>query len=329
MSFNDIKGQEFAVNYLKNIILKKRIPPTLMFVGKNGTGRRKTAVTFAKALNCKYIEGDSCDKCESCLAVEKGIHPNVKLIGAGGRIGIDDVRSITNDSFTPVNSGYRVNILDNADSSSIQAFNSMLKYLEEPPDGTVNILLVNDIYNIPETIRSRSVIIKFHPLSNKVIENFLVLHGVDEEKALVVSHLLNGSLENWEEYVNDDFLTKRQAFMEELLLFFRRRSDSFSLIEKWKELFPNLSPRESAERFLDYVSILVQDILHVSVLSEKDNITNIDFLGYIANKFSAINEKSLEKIFDIVKEHKNALLTNANPKYIMVDGILKMKEVIL
>ncbi len=329
MSFSDIKGQELPINYLKKIIAKKRIPPTLMFVGKNGIGRFKTAITFAKALNCSEKELDSCDHCDSCVAISNGVHPNVKVIGRSEKVGINDVRSILNDSFSPIGKGYRVNIIDNADKSSIQAFNSMLKYLEEPPDSTVNILIVSDVSNIPETIRSRSVVVKFNSLPHSIIEKFLISQGVGEEKAKLVSHFLNGSLEDWEMYIDDDFIKRRKLFIEELLLFFQGRGDSISLLEKWKDLFPELSPLKSAEKFFDFVSILIEDILHVSAIGEKNNISNLDFLGYIASKFSVANRGALKRVFSIIKEQKAALLTNANPRYIMLDGILRMKEVIL
>ncbi len=329
MSFEDVKGQEFAVDYLKKVILKRRIPPTLMFVGKSGIGRRKTAITFAKALNCKRSKADSCDKCDSCIAIENGVHPNVKIIGETGRIGIDEIRNLSNGSFSPIAGGYKVNIIENADNSSIQAFNSMLKYLEEPPENTVNILIVNNIFNIPETIRSRSVQVKFFPLSRRIIADFLTSKGVESEKAVFVSHFLNGSLQDWEKYVDDDFLKSRKLFMEELLLFFQGQGDVASLLEKWKNVFPEFSAAESAKNFFDWVAVLVEDILHVFTIGERNNISNIDFLGYIADKFSFINKDSLVKIFDIMKEQKNALLTNANPRYIMIDGILRMKEVIV
>ncbi len=329
MSFNDIKGQKFAVSYLKKIILKKRIPPTLMFVGKSGTGRFKTALTFAKALNCKNAQADSCDRCKSCIAVENSVHPNVKVIGRNSSVGIGDVRSIVNDNLVPINEGYRVNIIDNADKSTIQAFNSMLKYLEEPPENTVNVLIARDPFNIPETIRSRSVMVKFQPLSDKDIESYLISKGFDSDKAVLVSHLLNGSLEGWEKFSDEDFIKKRKSFIEEMLLFFQGRSDISSLLEKWNALFPDLSSKEKAEKFFDYVSVLIRDILYVSALGEKDNITNFDFLGYIAAKFSVTNKSSLERIYDIIKEQKKALLTNTNPQYAVVDGILRMKEVIV
>ncbi len=328
MAFSDIIGQGTAVNFLRKIIQKNRIPPTLMFLGPEGTGRLLTALTFAKALNCKNAVLDSCDRCGDCIAIQNNVHPNVKVFGRNSSIGINDVRNMVSESLAPVNNGFRVNILDNADSSTIQAFNSMLKYLEEPPDNTVNILIAKDIYNIPVTIRSRSVIVRFRPLFAKEMESFLVSKGIEKERALLASHFMNGSLKEWEKFTSDEFLQNRKAFVEEFLRFLERRSGVVPVIGKWEKMFPELSPAENASRFFDYISSVVKDILLVTVLQEKEEISNIDFLGYIADRFSIVKKKSLKQIFSIIKEQKEALRTNANPKYIAFNGILRIKEVI-
>ena len=329
MAFKDIKGQKSAVKYLKQVILKKRIPPTLLFLGKKGTGRFLASLTFAKALNCKNAIADSCDKCENCIAIQNNMHPNVKIIGRKEeKIGIDDIRSVVSSSFVPLENGFKVNIIDNSDKSTIQAFNSMLKYLEEPPDNTVNILISEDENSIPETIRSRSVKVKFYPLQAKTIQEILEKKGMDGELAYFVSHIASGGLEELDRLSSEEFLKNRKEFILTLLEFLKNEKTVPELISKWKLLYPDLSQKDNAVKFFNTVSQVVQDILSVSVMQEKENIVNIDFLGYFAEHFSIIRKRTLEQIFDIIKSEKEALLTNANAMYIMMDGIFRIKEVI-
>ena len=329
MAFKDIKGQEFAVNYLKQIILKKRIPPTLLFVGKKGTGRFLTALTFAKALNCENETNDSCDKCDSCVAIQSGVHPNVKVMGRKEeKIAINDIRNMISSSFVPLKNGFKANIIDNADKSTIQAFNSMLKYLEEPPENTVNILIAQDENTIPETIRSRSVKIKFNSLPAKIIEEILKERGISSDRAYLVSHIANGSLNETDRFTSNEFLTNRKEFILAILKFLKNEETVPALLSKWSALYPDLSQKDSAEKFFDTVSQIIRDILLISILKEKENIVNIDFSGYIAERFSIIRKSALEKIFDIINTEKEALLTNANAQYIMMDGIFRIKEVI-
>ncbi len=329
MAFSDIKGQDFAVRYLQSAIRKKRIPPTLLFVGKSGVGKFLTAITFAKALNCKEKEFDSCDRCESCVAIQNGVHPNVKVVGRKEKkISIDDVRGIIGSSFVPLKNGFKVNIMDSADKSTVQAFNSMLKYLEEPPENTVNILIAKNEDTIPETIRSRAVKVKFNPLGAKTIQRILTERGVESEKAYLISHVANGSMEEAERLLNDEVLQSRKEFIGTLLMFLKNEKTVPELVSKWDALHSDLTDRESAERFFDTLYETVNDILLVTVLREKENIVNIDFLGEIAERFFIIRKSALERIFDIISAEKKALLTNANARYIMMDGIFRVKEVI-
>ena len=319
----EIKGQDSALRYLKSVVEKGRIPPTLMFVGKNGVGRFLTAIAFSAKLNCE--EGNT-------LCVEKiknGLSPNVRIIGRGKEvITINDVRNMINDSFVPLSGGYRVNILDNAENATLQAFNSMLKYLEEPPERTVNILITSDETNLLETIRSRSVKVRFNSLSSNVIYEYLLKHGVDDEKAFLISHFADGSMENLDIYVSDEFLENRKAFLSALLSFLLNETVSSAVYKKWQSVFPDLSARQSAVKFFDFVSLLIRDILFISILHEKEEVANIDFLGYIAERFSVIKKASVERMFEIVKNGREALFTNANPQYILMDALFAMKEVV-
>ena len=329
MALEDIKGQDHIVKYLKNILRKDRIPPMLLLSGRKGTGRFLAATMFAKALNCANSIDDCCDKCKSCVAIEHTVHPNVVVIGReGGTVQIENIRNMINASFVPVNNRYRVNIIDNSDRSTSEAFNSMLKYLEEPPERTVNILIAEMAELLPETIRSRAVELKFRPISTAFIKGTVKKTGLSDEDAEIVSKIANGSMEKIKLFSSKDFLKKRKIFIEYLLKFFLDEVIVSKLLEEWNNFSGNNSSMKNAKEFFDILSTLLQDILFVSVLHDTEHITNVDALGFIAAKFAFVDQYKLHKIYDVVLEKKQALLTNAMQQYILLDGLFKIKEVV-
>lgn len=329
MAFADIKEQDHIVRYLKNILRKDRIPPMLLLSGRKGTGRFLAATMFAKALNCANSIGDCCDKCKSCVAIEHNVHPNVVVIGRDmDVVSIKDTRNMINASFVPANNGYRVNIIDNSDKSTPEAFSSMLKYLEEPPERTVNILIAEMTELLPETIRSRAVELKFRPISAAFIQEAVKKTGLSDEDAEIVSKMANGSMEKIELFSSKDFLKKRKIFIEYLLRFFLDEVIVSKLLEEWNKFLSGNSSTKNAKEFFDIFSTLLQDILFVSVLHDTEHITNVDALGFIADKFVFVDRSKLHKMYNVVLEKKQALLTSAIQQYILLDGLFKIKEVI-
>ncbi|MGB9694533.1 MAG: ATP-binding protein [Caldisericaceae bacterium] len=329
MSFKDIKGQEAAVNYLRRIVEKRTIPPTLIFSGPKGTGRKFAAITFAKALNCKNAFGDSCDHCETCRAIDANVHPNILILDGNGKaIGIDDIRNVIDSSFIPINDGVKVNILDGLDNATEEAFNSMLKYFEEPPENTVNIIIVENADNLPETVKSRSVEIKFKSLTLEVIRELLAAKGLDEATINSISQLMGGSMDQLKQYLDKEVLSKRNILIETTLAFLANERSAAELIEAIKGFYGRDISRESLSLYLEELLKVVSDILLVSMSREPDRIVNVDFLGYIANKFYTFDMKKIYRIFSVIEKSKKSLLTNANPNYIVFYTVFGISQIV-
>jgi DNA polymerase III gamma/tau subunit len=329
MALEDIKEQDHIVKYLKSILRKDRIPPMLLLSGRKGTGRFLAATMFAKALNCVNSTDDCCDKCKSCVAIEHRAHPNMIVIGRDADVvKIEYIRDMINASFVPLNNGYRVNIIDNSDKSTPEAFSCMLKYLEEPPERTVNILIAEMVELLPETIKSRAVELKFRSLSAAFIKETAKKKGLSDEDAEIVSKMANGSMEKIKLFSSKDFLKKRKIFIEYLLNFLLDEVIVSKLLEEWKNFSGSNDSISNAKEFFDIFATLLQDILFVSVLHDTEHITNVDALGFIADKFAFVDRSKLHKMYGVVLEKNQALLTNAIQQYILLDGLFKIKEVI-
>jgi DNA polymerase III subunit gamma/tau len=155
--FDDVLGQNHVVQTLKNAIQRKRIAHAYLFVGPRGTGKTSTARILAKALNC--IHGPTvnpCGVCDSCREISQGISLDVLEIDGASNNGIEQVRELRdNVRFAPTRGTYKVYIIDEVHMLSPQAFNALLKTLEEPPAHVIFIFATTEPHKVLPTILSR------------------------------------------------------------------------------------------------------------------------------------------------------------------------------
>lgn len=325
MSFKDIKGQDEAVNYLRKLIEKAMFPSTLLFCGPQGTGKRLTALTFAKALNCVEKGLDSCDTCRNCKAIDNGVHPNVEVVGTGG-FGIEDVRQVVENSRVPVEGGYKVNIFLDVDRLRIEAFNSMLKYFEEPPDSTINILVTSDVDLVPETVRSRSVEIRFKPVPANIMEKALVEKGVNREKAEEVSRISLGSFSKAFKMLDDELMDLRNSLLKDTLLFMKRDVSITRILSSFKSLYGEFSVQTVSDFFDDLLTVM-SDLVFITVSKEPDKVANLGLMGFLVDRFFGFDRNKIDRISEILLEGKKRLLTNVSPLHIMMWSIFNIEEV--
>ncbi len=160
-NFSDMIGQEIMVRTLSNAIKQNRIANAFLLTGIRGIGKTTTARIIAKVLNCSNLQNindnfEACGKCSNCSAITKSSHPDILEIDAASRTGVDDMREIIdNVSYSPSMAKYRIYIIDEVHMLSKNAFNALLKTLEEPPSHVKFIFATTEIRKIPITILSR------------------------------------------------------------------------------------------------------------------------------------------------------------------------------
>lgn len=156
--FADVLGQEAIVTTLRNMIRLKRTAHAYLFCGGKGTGKTTLARLFAKALNCQALtaEGEPCDACPSCREIAHGASMNIIEIDGASHRGIDDVRKI-NDTigFAPTVGKYKIYIIDEVHMLTKEAFNALLKTLEEPPPAVKFFFATTEVHKVLPTILSR------------------------------------------------------------------------------------------------------------------------------------------------------------------------------
>jgi len=156
-TFGEIIGQEHIIRTLKNAVESGRTGHAYLFCGTRGTGKTTTAKVLAKALNCPEREGpEPCNTCESCRNITDGLSVDVIEIDAASNRGIDEIRDLREKiKFSPAMAKFRVYIIDEVHMLTNEAFNALLKTLEEPPRHAVLILATTEPHKVPLTILSR------------------------------------------------------------------------------------------------------------------------------------------------------------------------------
>ena len=179
-NFNELIGQDSMVQTIINSIKSDKLPNAYLLAGIRGVGKTTTARLIAKAINCKkdFIKGEQCTAGEycSCKEITDSKMLDIMEIDGASKTGIDSIRElIDSSSYAPTSAKYKVIILDEVQMLSKQAFNGLLKTLEEPPPHLKFIFATTEVKKIPVTIISRCQRFDLHRVSIKVLFNHLKL----------------------------------------------------------------------------------------------------------------------------------------------------------
>lgn len=174
-TFKDLVGQEHISRTLANAITSGHIGHAYLFAGPRGTGKTSTAKILAKALNCEHgPTPEPCGQCEQCRKIADGSSMDVFEIDAASNRGIDEIRDLRETvKFAPVDGRYKVYIIDEVHMLTTEAFNALLKTLEEPPAHVVFILATTEAHKVPPTIQSRCQRYDFKRITVEEIESRL------------------------------------------------------------------------------------------------------------------------------------------------------------
>ncbi len=201
-TFDDVVGQLAVTQTLKSQLASGKLSHAYLFTGSRGTGKTSSAKILAKAVNCENPQdGNPCNCCRSCMAIDSGSCMDVLEIDAASNNGVDNVRDLRDDAiYTPSQVKMRVYIIDEVHMLSISAFNALLKIIEEPPEHLLFILATTELHKVPATILSRCQRFSFRRISQEDIAARLQYVAyqenidLDDSAARILARLADGGM---------------------------------------------------------------------------------------------------------------------------------------
>lgn len=249
-TFAQVLGQEAVKTILSKAVEQGEIAPAYMFSGTRGVGKTTVARILAKAINCAQAPAkEPCNKCHSCLQITRGASLDVQEIDGASHTGVDNIRKLNEEiTFSPIESRYKVIIIDEAHMLSKSAFNALLKTLEEPPGHAVFILATTEPHRFPATIISRCQHFVFQRIPQRQLEEYLAWI-LDQENVAYESAALSLLAKKGAGSVRDSLslLSQMLALREEIDLAAVQKVFGLAGQEVLDELFGALWARDTVK----------------------------------------------------------------------------------
>lgn len=323
MQLAKIIGQPIATTTLQRSIAIDQIAHAYLFYGDIGVGKRTAAESFVNHLLCETKS--ACGSCGSCAKLARNNHPGYRVLESDSSIKIDQIRDLQ-EQVQLSHKDYQIWVITDVDKMTLQAANSFLKLLEEPPKRTIFLLLTNNLANVLPTIRSRCQVLKFSRLANGEVEQLLrsklSLDSSNDQKISLITKMARGSIGRALELWDSPALERRNWVTDQLL-----RIPTMSIVEvlglsyKWDE------DRNQVKLDLELMLQWYRDLWWIKVDNDSNDLLyNLDRkndLTAISQKYS---QKSIENITELIFEMLIQLSHNVRVRFIIGHLLLQMRK---
>ena len=347
-TFEDVVGQPAAAQTLKNAILQKRIAHAYLFAGPRGVGKTTTARILAKALNC--VQGPTimpCNVCDSCQEITAGNSIDVLEIDAASNRGIDEIRELRDSvKYAAARDRYKIFIIDEVHMLTTEAFNALLKTLEEPPPHVVFVLATTELHKVPATILSRCQHFNFRAISHKEIFDRLN-YIASQEHVQISQESLNAIARAAEGSMRD-----AQSLLDQVISFCGReveddqvRSLLGIIPQQLLEGFTQAIIETDARQILLMVDQLVQsgrnlqhfvremlshfrNLLLVKIAGDDHQLIPLSSMDLVRLKELAghFSEEDLTRFFNILVTTEGELRWSSQPRFHLEMGLMKILQ---
>ena len=325
-SFNEIVGQKHVVTTLVNALQSDRVAHAYLFAGPRGVGKTSMARILSKALNCqKGTDNTPCNKCSTCNSITNGNDIDVLEIDGASNRGIDEIRNIRqNVGYAPAVSKHKIYIIDEVHMLTKEAFNALLKTLEEPPEHVKFIFATTSPSRVPDTVQSRCQRFDLKNISIPDISDRLAQIcktesiTAEEEVLQSIAKYARGGLRDSESILDQlaSFCHEKITLKDVYDIFGVVSEDKLSsLINSFIEKTPELSIEifhsviesgKDIEGFIDQLLLYIRDLLLVSVCKkESDTIETVSGdLNLLRMQSSSFSPETLMYMFQVISESK-------------------------
>ena len=312
MSFEDIKGQDNALEILKASLLGERVFSNYLFLGPDGIGKFLAAKNFAKAINCLEGQVGPCEKCHSCKKVNSNTHPDVFFVepkGISSSVGIDQIRSaIGRANLKPYEAKKKVFIVDNAHSMNSEASNAFLKTLEEPPKDTIFILISRSKDLLLPTIVSRCHVIKFRAASPEVISRVLEEKlNIGKTESRLLGNFSSGRIGRAIKMKEEGAIERKNKIIDAL-------SDEN---RNFAEEIASHQDREELKENLEFLVAYFRDVFLYKTTGNKETVFHSDKIKNIEEDSQKLSSANLDYLINKIITFRSYVGYNVNPKMII------------
>ena len=324
MNWDKVVGHQDAVTIVKAMLSTGKMPHALLFAGPAGIGKKLLAQLVAAGILCSSDSGKPCGHCHSCLLFGRSVHPDFTQVAPDGTtIKIDQIRLLKNvAALTPAVGIGRVCLIEDAELMTVQAANSLLKLLEEPPPGLVFILIAGTSKPLLPTILSRCRKISFYPLSALVLEQALIHKGYAPPAAGIAARLSGGRMGKALALLVPDGLVSRDMALQ--LLESIQQADMTAVWEHTTKL-AGLETKNIIT-VLEFFLYLLRDLLVVAGQYGEHLLYNIDLVQELAGLVPAWPERRSIDAVTAVKNTIRAIEGNANTRLALEELLINLKD---
>jgi DNA polymerase-3 subunit delta' len=326
MPFRDLAGHRRLLDLTARAAERGSLPPSLIFAGPDGVGKRRAAEALAQVFNCAAplrisatAPQDACGECPACRRIARGVHADVMTVEPGetGSIKVEQVRqAIERSAYRPFEGRRRVVIVDDADAMESSAQNALLKTLEEPPPASTFVLVTARPDVLLPTVRSRCQRLRFGRLSAPDIAAVLVReHGVSEKEAHAAALLADGSLGRALEGDSEAFVEARDA-ASAMLAQVAAAADSRQRLAAARALGGDKVDRDELGRRLRLVSSMLRDLGILLSRADEGTLANLDLKPTLQRLTRSYGGERTVRAFSAVDRALAALDRNASPKIV-------------
>jgi DNA polymerase-3 subunit delta' len=324
MPFRTIAGHRPLLELLARATARGTLPPSLLFAGPSGVGKRLAAVALAQALNCdnlsRFADGlDACGSCKPCTRIAKGVHADVFIVQPGdtGSIKIEQIRDVVDRTgYRPFEGRRRVVIIDDADALGIPAQDAVLKTLEEPPPASVFVLVTDRPDVLLPTVRSRCQRLRFGPLEVGDVAAILVRdHEMSSAEAHAAAAASGGSVGRAIDGSAEDAMEARNAAAR-VLHGAASSTDPRRRLDGARALVGGGGDRDELSRRLLAMSSILRDIGLLHARADARTLANVDLQSELQSLTRAYDSDRTLRAFAAVDRAIDALERNASPKIV-------------
>ncbi|WP_339060708.1 DNA polymerase III subunit delta' [Tepidibacillus marianensis] len=325
MSFNQVIGQQRITEQLTKSIQNQRVSHAYIFTGPKGVGKLRMALEVAKALNCEVNTGDACDHCLHCRRIDHHNHPDVIWVKPDKQsITIDQIRQLQQEfHYKAMDSKQKVYIIEQAETMTPVAANSLLKFIEEPHPSVTIILLAENLHVLLSTIRSRCQVLYFSSFNPNNLVKILQGEGLLEQEILIAAHLTNDQNEVREMVKSEVFAQMKSLMLQWIKELFSKSSQALLMIQE--RILKNEEIKAQLPRFLDLLIIWYRDILNIK-LNRQDVIVFKEYIDLLENQGLELNEDQLLKNIEQILETKRRIASHVQPQLALEQLALLLQE---